>query len=164
MLDILIVRNYKVVYNKEIDVKKDINRYAENLKNIAPNKRKMEKMQNKFLQLVDKDSEVSAMYKIAMTTTIISTANTLVAYAEPLAEVSEKIRTITSPVIELLAGLGYPVTYGMLICGALMVITGKKSKGLDILKWACMGYIGLQFVPFLLGLLEMIGKELRMSL
>lgn len=164
MLDILIVKNYKVVCNKEIDIKKDIKRYALGIKNKMPNRRKMIKMENKFIKLMEKDSEVKAMYKVAMSTAVISATNTVLVNAEPLVEVSQKIRTITNPVIELLAGLGYPITYGMLICGGLMVITGKKSKGLDIIKWACMGYIGLQFVPFLLGLLEMIGSELRMSL
>ena len=164
MLDILIVKNYKVVCNKEIDIKRDIKRHALEIKNKIPNKRKMIKMENKFMKLMEKDNEVKAMYKVAMSTAVISATNTVLVNAEPLAEVSQKIRTITNPVIELLAGLGYPVTYGMLITGGLMVITGKKSKGLDIIKWACMGYVGLQFVPFLLGLLEMIGTELRMSL
>ena len=99
--------------------------------------------------------------KTLCTAITIAIYNTQMAYAKDYSNISEKIRTSTNPIIELLAGLGYPVTYSMLIVGAIMIITGKKSKGLDVIKWACIGYIGLQFVPFLLNLLEEIGREMR---
>jgi len=84
--------------------------------------------------------------------------------ASDLNNTSIKIRQSLNPVIGLLADLGYPFTYTMLIVAGIMIITGKKSKGLEIMKWAVIGYIGLQFVPFALGLLEQIGKDLRSSL
>lgn len=158
-MEISIIENNKVVYSK------DFSSYAKKLKNKKPNEEKMRAMENKFLNLVKKDKMVSYFYKIAIGASTYALASSpIVAYADSVTNITDKLKTITSPVVELLAGLGYPVTYGMLITGAIMIIMGKKSKGLDIIKWACIGYIGLQFVPFLLSLLDTIGRELRYSL
>ena len=124
----------------------------------------MREMEAKFLNLVNTDKDESKYYKIGGALCISLLTNTTFAYADTLGGVSDKLKTIVSPLIELLAGLGYPVTYGMLITGFIMVIMGKKHKGLEIIKWACIGYVGLQFVPFILNILELIGRELRDSL
>lgn len=161
MIEISVIRDGKVVWDKEF---KGYKEYMSELKNREPDDVKMREMENRFLNLVSKDKKVAHYYKIAMGvgTSLLTTST--VAYAEPLGQVSDKLRTITSPVMDLLAGMGYPITYGMLITGFIMITMGKKSKGLEIIKWAAIGYIGLQFVPFILGLLEMIGSELRNSL
>lgn len=91
---------------------------------------------------------------------IIATATRTVG-TENLSTLGERIREIFNPVMDVLASLGYPVTYGMLIVGGLMIITGRKRKGFDVIKWASIGYVGVQFVPFILNLLEMIGRALR---
>lgn len=162
MIEVSVINSYgKVVYDKKLKGYKD---YIEVLKNKRPNASKMKEMEDKFLNVVKSDKVVAKYYKMAMTFPLALATQTSVAYAGPLDAVSTKLRVIINPVIELLAGLGYPITYGMLITGSIMIIMGKKSKGLDIIKWACMGYIGLQFVPFLLGTLEVIGTELRNSL
>lgn len=157
------------VINKEGKVvwDNDFNRYKEylaNLKNKTPDDYKMRKMESKFLNLVKNDKVVANYYKIAVALSTSILTSTTYAYADTLVGVSNKLKVILNPVIELLAGIGYPITYAMLITGFIMIIMGKKSKGLDVIKWACIGYIGLQFVPFLLGILELIGSELRKSL
>lgn len=156
-MEISIILDNKVVYEKEFG------NYIKKLKYKTPEKDLMRSMEEKFMNLASKDSVVGNIYKVATGTAIATACSTTVTYAA-MADISERIRVITNPIIELLAGLGYPITYGMLITGAIMVIMGKKSKGLEIIKWACIGYIGLQFVPFMLGFLETIGQELRNSL
>lgn len=151
----------KVIWDNNF---KKYNEYLVNLKNKTPDDNKMKKMESKFLNLVRNDKLVANYYKIAVGVCVSVFTSTSYAYADTLGGISDKLKVIVSPVIEMLAGLGYPVTYGMLITGFIMVIMGKKSKGLEVIKWACIGYIGLQFVPFLLGLLELIGSELRNSL
>lgn len=99
--------------------------------------------------------------KTICSATTISICNTSMIYAKDYSDISKKMQDGLNPLVELLAGLGYPLTYGMLSIGMIMIITGKKSKGLEIMKWAAIGYIGLQFVPFLLSLLAQIGRELR---
>lgn len=156
-MEISIILDNKVVYSKEFE------NYIKRLKERKPDDKLMKEMEAKFLNLVNTDKKVNYLYKIASGVAVGTMTNT-VCYAGDLSSVITKIRTITNPVIELLAALGYPVTNGMLIAGFLMIITGRKSKGLEVIKWACFGYIGLQFAPFLLGLLEVIGHELRSSL
>lgn len=160
-MEIIMILNNEVVWDKEF---KNYKSYIDTLANKVPNKEKILEMENKFLDIVKSDRAVSNYYKVACGIGISVLTGGDIAYADTLGGVSDKLKTIVSPVIELLAGLGYPVTYGMLITGFIMVIMGKKSKGLEIIKWACIGYIGLQFVPFILNILEMIGRELRSSL
>lgn len=161
MIEISVIRDGGVVWDKEFRGYKE---HIEVLKTKVPDREKMLEMESKFLSLVRTDKDISKYYKIAGALCISLLTDTTFAYADTLGGVSDKLKSIVSPIIELLAGLGYPVTYGMLITGFIMVIMGKKSKGLEIIKWACIGYIGLQFVPFILGILEMIGIELRNSL
>lgn len=160
-MEISLILNNELVWDKEF---KSYKQYISNLKITIPNQAKMREMEGKFLNLVSTDKDVSKYYKIGGSLCISLLTNTTFAYADTLGGVSDKLKTIVSPLIELLAGLGYPITYGMLITGFIMVIMGKKSKGIDIIKWACIGYIGLQFVPFILNILELLGRELRNSL
>ncbi|MDR3593575.1 hypothetical protein [Clostridium sp.] len=155
-MEISIILDYEVVYSKEFK------NYAKELKNKIPNHDKMIEMESRFMTFLETDNHAKYLYSIATGVTIAA-CNTSMVYAKDLSGISDKIRQSTNPIIELLAGLGYPVTYAMLIVGAIMIITGKKSKGLEVIKWACIGYIGLQFVPFLLSMLEEIGRELRNS-
>ncbi|NFN94436.1 hypothetical protein FDB28_10105 [Clostridium botulinum] len=156
-MEISVILDNKVVYKKEIM------NFVKKLKNKTPDKNAMIKMENKFTNLIHEDKSARYIYSL-VAGTIITTCNSTMCYAADLSQISSKIRETTRPIIELFASLGYPTTYCMLIVGAIMVITGKKSKGLEVIKWACIGYIGLEFVPFLLGLLEQIGSELRNSL
>ena len=162
MLEISVInKDGKVIWDNNF---KKYNEYLLKLKDKTPDADKMREMETKFLNLVRKDRLVANYYKIAIGVSTSVLTSTTYTYADTLGGVSERLRVIVNPVIELLAGIGYPITYGMLITGFIMIIMGKKSKGLEIIKWACMGYIGLQFVPFILGILEMIGSELRKSL
>jgi len=149
-MEISIILDNKVVYSKEF-------------KNKAPDHNKIVEMEYKFINLVESDKSVKYLYSIAQGI-IIAACNTSMVSAADLANTSDKIKVGFNPIIELLADLGYPVAYCMFIVAALMIITGKKSKGLEILKWAAIGYIGLQVVPFFLGVLDQIGKDLRSSL
>lgn len=156
-MEISIILDNEVVYSKEFK------NYVKELKYKVPNHTKMIEMENKFMNFIEKDTQAKYLYSIVAGVTVAA-CNASVVYAKDYSNIADKMKEGLNPIIELLAGLGYPVTYAMLIVGAIMIITGKKSKGLDVIKWACIGYIGLQFVPFVLGMLEEIGRELRNSL
>lgn len=64
------------------------------------------------------------------------------------------------PIIQLLQGISYPVAFVMLTCGFLLIMTGQKSRGLSMIKWSGIGYIGLQLAPALMAILVDIGKEM----
>lgn len=153
-MEISIILDYEVVYSKEFK------NYAKELKHKIPDHTKMIEMENKFMTFLESDNHAKYIYSI-VTGVTVAACNTSMVYAKDYSNIADKMKEGLNPVIELLAGLGYPVTYAMLIVGMIMIITGKKSKGLDVIKWACIGYIGLQFVPFLLNLLADIGREMR---
>lgn len=153
-MEISIILDNEVVYAKEFK------NYAKELRNKIPNHAKMIEMENKFMNFIEKDNHAKYLYSIVAGVTVAA-CNTSMAYAKDYSNIADKMKEGLNPIIELLAGLGYPLTYAMLIVGAIMIITGKKSKGLEVIKWACIGYIGLQFVPFLLNLLAEIGRDMR---
>nr|DAW63546.1 MAG TPA: TrbC/VIRB2 family [Caudoviricetes sp.] len=168
MLEISVVRDYELVLSKEFktinDYKKYVVEHAKWMETQQPNHNVMASMEHRFLELCKKDTMVNMYYKIAIGTTSAIMLNSNFVYANELGGVGDKLKDVLNPIIELISGLGYPVAYGMLLTGFIMMIMGKKSKGLEIIKWSCIGYIGLQFVPFILSLLELIGRELRGSL
>jgi len=130
-MEISIILDNKLVYEKEI---------KNNLKTLFKNE---------------------TFIKTLCSASTIAICNTTMVYAKDYSDITKKMQDGFNPLIELLAGLGYPLTYGMLSIGMIMIITGKKSKGLEIMKWAAIGYIGLQFVPFILNLLLEIGRDMR---
>lgn len=161
-MEISIIWDYEKVWDKEF---KSFKEHLETLKDKAPDEAKIKEMEGKFLALVKSDAMVANYYKIAAGVGVSLLLGENVAFAnDGLDGVGSKIRVIVNPIIDLLAGLGYPVTYGMFVTGFIMIIMGKKSKGIQIIKWAAIGYLGLQFVPFFLNLLDMIGRELRNSI
>ena len=95
--------------------------------------------------------------------TALATASTILSTTE-LSNVGKNIREILEPVIELFASLGYPTTYVMLIVGFLFIATGRKTKGIEIIKWSCIGYVGISFAPFILSLLDTIARAMREGL
>lgn len=153
-MEISIILDYEVVYSKEFK------NYAKELKHRIPDHIKMIEMENRFMTFLESYNHAKYLYSI-VTGVTIAACNSSMVYAKDYSNIADKMKEGLNPIIELLAGLGYPLTYAMLIVGAIMIITGKKSKGLEVIKWACIGYIGLQFVPFLLNLLADIGKEMR---
>lgn len=159
----IINKEGKVIWDNDFKRYKE---YLDNLKNKTPDDYKMRKMESKFLNLVKNDKVVANYYKIAAGVGMTILSNSTLAYAntDALGGIGDKVKGIFDPIIELFANFGYPVTYMMIITGLIMVIMGKKSKGLEVIKWACIGYLGLQFVPFLLKFLDIVGTELRKAL
>ena len=66
--------------------------------------------------------------------------------------------TAFNPIIELIQGVSYPVAFLMLSGGMLLVMIGQKHRGLNMMKWAALGYIGMQFVPALMSIVVDVGK------
>lgn len=72
----------------------------------------------------------------------------------------ERIIHAFDPIIDLMQGIAYPVSFLMITCGALLIMTGQKSRGLSMMKYAGLGYIALQLAPALMDILVDIGKEM----
>lgn len=71
---------------------------------------------------------------------------------------TDRIRTAMNPLIDLVQGVSYPVCMLMLSGGFLLIMVGRKDQGLNMIKWAAIGFIGLQFVPGLMNILAEVGR------
>lgn len=76
-------------------------------------------------------------------------------------DIQGRIMKAFDPLIDLVQGITYPVSFVMLSGGMLLIMMGQKSKGLSMIKWAAIGYIGMQFVPALMEILADIGKAMK---
>lgn len=74
--------------------------------------------------------------------------------------IAEKIIRACDPIIQLLQGASYPVCFIMLSAGFLVIMTGNRQKGLNLIKWAALGYIGMQFAPAIMAILVEVGHAI----
>lgn len=86
----------------------------------------------------------------------------IVAFAEGV-KATVDVRDVFDPIIKILADFGVPLASIMFIVGGLMIMTGRKTKGMDIIKCATIGFLGLQFVPAMLKILASVGDALAQS-
>lgn len=64
------------------------------------------------------------------------------------------------PLIEIIQSLAYPVGFVMICAGFLVIMTGNKTKGIHIIKWAALGFLGMQFAPGIMALLGEVGRSI----
>lgn len=75
--------------------------------------------------------------------------------------IASRIQHAFDPIIDLVQGVSYPVCFLMLSGGMLLVMTGQKHRGIQMIKWAAIGYIGLQFAPAIMDILVEIGRAMK---
>ena len=64
------------------------------------------------------------------------------------------------PIISLLQGIAFPVAFLGMAGGMLMISVGQRKKGIDMVKWAAVGYLGMQLVPGLMEMLAQVGHTI----
>lgn len=74
--------------------------------------------------------------------------------------ITDKIISAFDPILQLIQGLAYPVGMCMMCAGFLVIMTGNRSKGIALIKWSAVGYIGLQFAPALMTILADVGRAM----
>lgn len=74
--------------------------------------------------------------------------------------IAEKIIRACDPIIQLIQGVSYPVGFIMITAGFLVIMTGNRQKGVNIIKWAAIGYIGMQLAPAIMTILVEVGKAM----
>ncbi|UYL93885.1 hypothetical protein PK21_gp43 [Geobacillus phage vB_GthS_PK2.1] len=77
------------------------------------------------------------------------------------ADMGDIIMKACQPIIDLLQGISYPVAFIMITGGFLLIMTGQTSRGMHFIKWACLGYLGLQFAPALMQIVIQIGQNIQ---
>lgn len=63
------------------------------------------------------------------------------------------------PIIRLLQDLAAPVAMVCMILGFIQIITGDQRQGLQRIKWATVGYVGIQWVPWLMSVVREVGRN-----
>jgi hypothetical protein len=104
-----------------------------------------------------KEEKQTAMFMAGIPVSMLLSTD----HASAAVDITGKIMTAFNPVVELVQGISYPVALIMLSGGMLLIMMGQKHRGLSLIKWAAIGYIGMQFVPALMEILVDIGKAMR---
>ncbi len=97
---------------------------------------------------------------ISLTTGLLSYTPMVGAEGLVKQHVAEKIIVAFDPVVQLIQGLAYPVGMTMICAGFLIMITGNRHKGLSMIKWAAIGFIGMQFAPAIMMILGEVGRAM----
>ncbi|WP_051188272.1 hypothetical protein [Brevibacillus thermoruber] len=71
---------------------------------------------------------------------------------------SDMIVRAFDPIIDVVQSVSYPVCFLMIVGSFLLVMIGQKSKGIAMLKWAAIGFVGVQFAPAIMKILVGVGK------
>jgi hypothetical protein len=70
------------------------------------------------------------------------------------ADLSNKVATASQPIKDLLLGVADPVCYIVFAWGLLECMLGKGESGVKRMKFAALGFIGLNWLPFIMDILR----------
>ncbi|SHJ03896.1 hypothetical protein [Lutispora thermophila] len=70
----------------------------------------------------------------------------------------DRIVNAFNPIIQLLQAVSYPLAFMVISLGVLTIMIGQKRRGMEVIKWAVVGYLLMQFLPGLMIILKDVGK------
>lgn len=101
--------------------------------------------------------EILAMTSVSgMLVSVIFSASS----AGAVSPITTKIISAFTPIVDIIQGLAYPVGFIMITAGALVVMTGNRQKGMQMIKWAAIGYLLMMFCPGIMQILVEVGKAI----
>lgn len=74
---------------------------------------------------------------------------------------TDKIIQAFQPITAIAQGVAHPLAFLMICYGMMLVMIGERNKGIDKIKWAMVGYLGIQYAPSIMKILAEIGWSLR---
>ena len=74
---------------------------------------------------------------------------------------SHKIMNAFDPIIQMVQGSAYPIGFIMMSGGFILIMMGQTTRGKSLIKWAILGYLGLQFAPAIMQIVADIGAQLK---
>jgi hypothetical protein len=75
--------------------------------------------------------------------------------------ITDRIIKAFNPITDLMKGLSYPTCFIMMAAGILLLISGNKHKGVNMAKWAAVGFLLMQFLPAIMQLLVEVGNSIK---
>ncbi|GLG01193.1 hypothetical protein Alches_12320 [Alicyclobacillus hesperidum subsp. aegles] len=88
----------------------------------------------------------------------------VVAVTMPTAQASVIASAMThafQPVIAVIQGLAYPISFISMAGGMLLISVGQRHRGISMIKWAAIGYLGMQLLPGIMDLVAQVGDSMR---
>jgi len=77
-----------------------------------------------------------------------------------MSSIALKIISAFNPIIEMLQAMSYPLTFIAAACGVLLITIGQKRKGLEMIKWATVGFLLMQLLPGFMKMLMEVGRAM----
>jgi hypothetical protein len=72
----------------------------------------------------------------------------------------DKIWDAFAPLIETAQAISLPLAFLTIITALCLVMVGQKRQGLNLLKWAVICFLGIQWVPALMKILQEVGEAM----
>lgn len=107
-----------------------------------------------------KESETAGFIRAAWAVGV-NGAILLAPHLAEAAELANRINRATAPIRELVTGAAYPVAYVMISCGFILVMCGKREAGFQIIRNGAIGFLGLQFVGIIMGILVEVASAIQ---
>lgn len=70
------------------------------------------------------------------------------------ADITNRVARASKPIKDLLLGIADPVCYIVFCWGLLEAMLGKGASGLQRMKYAALGYVGLNWLPVFMEILR----------
>lgn len=77
------------------------------------------------------------------------------------AGIQDRVAHAFDPLFQAISGFAYPACFFTISAGCILIMIGQKHKGLTMIKWAAIGFIGLQFAPGIMSILMEVGKAIK---
>jgi hypothetical protein len=77
------------------------------------------------------------------------------------AMINDKIIHAFDPLIGVIQTLSYPVCFISMAGGMLLITVGQRHRGLNMIKWAAIGYVGMQLVPGIMSIVGDVGRSIK---
>lgn len=74
---------------------------------------------------------------------------------------SVKIMHAFNPLISAMQALSYPISFLGMGTGMLLISVGQRHRGISMIKWAAIGYIGMQLVPGIMDMVAQVGDAMK---
>jgi hypothetical protein len=72
---------------------------------------------------------------------------------------AEPLSGALKPIIDVLKDLAEPVSYAFMIQGFIQMMAGNSEKGKKTIKNAIIGFIGVQWIPWIFSIIRGIGAK-----
>jgi len=106
-------------------------------------------------QVLNVDTEITkkdlaVMVALVTTTTLTDPTSAMAATGD----IADRVSRASQPIKDLLIGIADPVCYTVFVWGLLETMLGKGSSGLSRMKYAALGYAGMNWLPVFMEILR----------